>query len=302
MENFIKSQYLPNSAIGVIPPICTKVHWGNNTNRAPVISHWRTYARQTEINSDREQIKNKVKMNIALDTNIWIYLTKDTFFKLWTKFKEMKETGEITVIINDIILKEWARNKPTTIKTLTNNIKNEYKSALNLSNYLQGEVKTNYLQTIAEYKDEANRIKKAEKRVDEVETFMKSCKIIETTEAQKLFISELVINKKPPFQNNKNNFNDALILRNICEYVKVEYPALYDLIYVSNNPDDFIIKGTNEVYQDIFKDLKPIRLKNVTELGEALKLAPELIEDFDEWLNIQLDNQAMYELDIMRGK
>lgn len=241
-------------------------------------------------------------MNIALDTNIWIYLTKDTFFELWMKFKEMRESGEIKIIVNDIILKEWSRNKPTTIKTLTDNIKNEYKTALNLSNYLQGEMKANYLQIISEYKDETNRIKKAEERVEEIEAFMKSCTIIETTQAQKLFIAELSINKKRPFQNNKNNFNDALILRNICEFVESEFPALYDLIYVSNNPDDFIDKKTKEVYQEIFKDLKPIRLKNVTQLGEALKLAPELIDDFDEWLEIQLDNQTMYELDIMRGK
>jgi len=241
-------------------------------------------------------------MNIALDTNIWIYLTKDTFFELWTKFKEMKESGEINVIVNDIILKEWERNKPTTIKTLTNNIKNEYKSALNLSNYLQGNAKTDYLQTISEYKDEANRIKKAKDKVEEVEAFIKSCTRIETTEAQKLFIAELSINKNPPFQNNKNNFNDALILRNICEFVDNEAPALYDLIYVSNNPDDFIDKGTKKVYSELLAGLNPIRLKNVTELGEALKIAPELIEDFNEWLDIQLDNQAMYELDIMRGK
>ncbi len=241
-------------------------------------------------------------MNIALDTNIWIYLTKDTFFELWTKFKEMKENGEIKVIVNDLILKEWARNKSTTIKTLTSNIKNEYKSALNLSNYLQGDARANYLQIISEYKDEANRIKKAVERVEEVEAFMKTCTIIETTQEQKLFIAELSTNKNPPFQNNKNNFNDALILRNICEFVDNGAPALYDLIYVSNNPDDFIDKDTKEVHQDLFRDLKPIRLKNVTELGEALKLAPELIEDFDEWIEIQLDNQAMYELDIIRGK
>ncbi|SDD38860.1 PIN domain-containing protein [Williamwhitmania taraxaci] len=167
---------------------------------------------------------------------------------------------------------------------------------------MQGDAKTNYLNTISEYKDEANRIKKAEERVEEVEAFMKSCIIIETTEAQKLFIAELSTNKNPPFQNNKNNFNDALILRNICEFVENEVPALYDLIYVSNNPDDFVDKETKEVYSDLLVGLNPIRLKNVTELGEALKLAPELIEDFDEWLEIQLDNQAMYELDIMRGK
>jgi hypothetical protein len=240
--------------------------------------------------------------NVVLDTQIWIYLTKDTFYELWMKFKEMKENGEIKVIVNDIILKEWARNKETTIKNLTNSIKNEYKSALNLANYLTAETKENYLQGISEYKSEANRISKANTRVDEVETFMNSCTFINTTNAQKLFIAELATNKKPPFQNNKNNFNDALILRNICEFVESEFPLLYDLIYVSNNPDDFIDKATKEVYDDLFANLKPIRLKNVTELGEALKLAPELIEDFDAWLDHQLDNEAMYQLDIMRGK
>lgn len=240
--------------------------------------------------------------NIVLDTQIWIYLTKDTFYELWIKFKEMKENGEIRVIVNDIILKEWARNKETTIKNLTNCIKNEYKSALNLANYLTAETKEKYLQVISEYKTEANRIKKANARVEEVETFMNSCTRINTTDAQKLFIAELATNKKPPFQNNKNNFNDALILRNICEFVESEFPLLYDLIYVSNNPEDFIDKATKEVYDDLFANLKPIRLKNVTELGEALKLAPELIEDFDAWLDQQLDNEAMYQLDIMRGK
>lgn len=241
-------------------------------------------------------------MNIALDTNIWIYLTKSSFFGLWTKFKEMKENGDITIIVNDIILKEWARNKPTTIRTLTTNIQNEYNSAKNLSKYLQDDAKANFLQTISEYIEEPNRIQKAIARIEEIEAFMKSCTFIETTEAQKLFIAELAITKDPPFQNNKNNFNDALIIRNICEFVESAIPFLYDLIYVSKNPDDFVDKSTNEVHKGIFSGLKPIRLKNVTELGEALNLAPELMEDYNEWLGYQLDNQLMFDLDTMRGR
>lgn len=233
--------------------------------------------------------------NIALDTNIWIYLTNDTFFDLWNKFKEMQNNGEIRIIVNDIIIKEWHRNKPTTIKNLTNNIKSEYKSAQNLSNYLSGETKEIYIKTISEYKDESNRIQKAQQRVNEVEAFMNTCTIIETTAAQKLFIAELATNKKAPFHNNKNNFNDALILRNICEFVGSEYPQLYDLIYVSNNPDDFTDKETKEVYEDLLVGLKPVRLKNVTQLGEALKLAPELMEDFDSWLEYQLDTYYDYD-------
>ncbi len=238
--------------------------------------------------------------NIALDTCNWIYLTKDRLFEFWKRFKEMKENDEIRVIVNDVILIEWERNKATTIKTLTESIRNEFISAKNLSNYLSGEIKQNYLKIISEYKDEQSRLAKAEARVEEVEAFMKSCEIIKVTEQQKLFISNMAINKLPPFHNNKNNFNDALILKNICEFVGSEIPFLYDLIYVSNNPVDFIDPNTKTVYESI--SIPPIRLKNVTQLGEALQLAPELFEDFDAWLDQKLDDEAMYKLDIMRGK
>lgn len=239
---------------------------------------------------------------IALDTNIWIYLTKETFYELWLKLKKGKEDGDFEIIINDIILKEWARNKATTINKLVEIIKADYKAALNLSRYFSGEEKEKFTQAVSFYKDENNRIKKAEEKVQEIESFMNTCTCINVTKQQKLFISELAIEKHPPFQNNKNNFNDSLIIRNIAEYVKSEFPFQYDLIYISNNPDDFTDKKTGEIYPELLKGLEHVRIKSVTELGEALKLAPELIEDFDAWLDAELDNQAMYELDIMRGK
>lgn len=239
---------------------------------------------------------------IALDTNIWIYLTKDTFYELWVKLKQGKEDGDFEIIVNDVIWKEWIRNKTTTIRTLTENIKNEYKNALNLSRYLSGEEKEKFIQTLSFYKDESNRIKKAEERVQEIESFMNTCTCIHVTEEQKLFVSDLAIEKHPPFQNNKNNFNDSLIIRNIAEYVKSEFLFQYDLIYISNNPDDFTNKKTGEIYSELLEGLEYVRIKSVTELGEAFKLAPECVEDFDAWLEMELDNQAMYELDIMRGK
>ena len=240
--------------------------------------------------------------NIVLDTNIWVYLTKDSYFKLWNKFKEMKDNNEIKILVNDVIISEWNRNKQKTIERLTESIKNEYKGAKNLANYFNEEDKIEYLKYISEYKDEPTRIEKAENRVQEIENFMNSCQNVEVTDKQKLFISELAINKQPPFQNNKNNFNDALILRNILELVQNETPFLYDLIFVSNNPSDFIDKETGEIYNTLMDGLNPIRLKNVTQLAEALKLAPELIDDFDSWLDHQLDMEAQYQLDIMRGK
>jgi predicted nucleic acid-binding protein len=239
---------------------------------------------------------------IALDTNIWIYLTKDTFFELWTKLKEMKDDGQLEIIVNDVILKEWERNKENTIKSLANGIKSEYTTAINLANYLEIQEKKDFLKIITTYKSEAERITKATQKVTEVEDFIKSCTIINVTEAQKLFVANLAIEKVPPFQNNKNNFNDALIFRNVCEYSSNQIPWLYDLIYVSNNPDDFIDRKTSEVHKELFEDLKSIRLKNVTQLGEALNLAPEFMEDFDDWLEDQLEQKAYMDWEISRGK
>ena len=239
---------------------------------------------------------------IVLDTNIWIYLTKDTFNELLIELKGKAIYEEIEIVVNDVIVKEWHRNKEKTIKALVESIKSEYKSAIRLASHMDEPSKTKFLETLSEYKDEEKRIEKAEKKVQEVEDFMTSCKILEVTEEQKLFVSNLAIDKKPPFENNKNNFNDALIIRNICQDANSTFPSRYDLIYVSNNPQDFIDKETKEVHSSLMDAMNPIRLKTVTELGLALKLAPELIEDFDDWLDSQLQWQAELEFDMKRGK
>jgi len=239
---------------------------------------------------------------IALDTNIWIYLTKEVFFELFVKLKQGKEDEEFTVLVNDVVIKEWQRNKAKTISSLADSIKIEYKAAKSLANHLSGEAKTKLLESLAEYKDEASRIRKATDRVNSVEEFMLSCKVFDTTEKQKLYVANLAIEKQPPFQNNKNNFNDALNYRSFCEFTEDSFPHQYDLIYVSNNPDDFIDKQTKEVHASITDGLSSMSIKNVTDLGEALQLAPELIDDFDDWIDAQLEDEAMYQLDIMRGK
>ncbi|MFV9552589.1 PIN domain-containing protein [Algibacter sp. PT7-4] len=239
---------------------------------------------------------------IVLDTNIWIYLTKDTFSELLIELKGKAIYEEIEIVVNDVIIKEWHRNKEKTIKSLVESIKSEYKSAIRLSSHMDEPSKTKFLETLSEYKDEEKRIEKAEMKVQEVEDFMTSCKTLKVTQEQKLFVSNLAIDKKPPFENNKNNFNDALIIRNVCEDANYTFPSRYDLIYVSNNPQDFIDKETKEVHSSLMDGMNPIRLKTVTELGLALKLAPELIEDFDDWLDSQLQWQAELEFEIKRGK
>jgi hypothetical protein len=62
------------------------------------------------------------------------------FYIFYTAQFEQREAEVIPIeqnrlSVNDVILKEWERNKFSTISALTISIKNEYKSALNLANY-----------------------------------------------------------------------------------------------------------------------------------------------------------------------
>ena len=241
---------------------------------------------------------------IGIDTNIWIYLAKSTsLVEIWKKLVSMQQNSEIQIFINEAVMFEWKRNKQTTIESVTKEIKKEYDSAKRIADYLPTETKVAYLEIISKYSDEKNRIAQAEARVEEVEKFMiENCSSVPVTESQKLYIAELAIHNKPPFQNRKNNYNDALILRSLCEFIIKENYVLHDLIYVSNNPDDFIDKSTNKVHSSLLDGVENIRLKNVTDLGHALHIAPNLVEEINQWLEYELQSESMYQLDVIRGK
>lgn len=239
---------------------------------------------------------------IAIDTNIWIYLSKDIFHELFQKLKALKNNDEIEILTNDIVIHEWLRNKETTIKSLSESIKQEYKSAKKIAQYLEDDKREAFLEFLKEIDSEEKRVQKAIEKVQEIEDIINSCTKIEVTEQQKLYISNLAIDKKGPFNNNKNNFNDALILRNFAEYCENNYPQKYDLIYVSNNPKDFCDPDTGEIFEVLKQNLEHIRIKSVTELGQAFDLSNELIDDFEDWLESALEQYQMEQFEISRGK
>lgn len=252
-------------------------------------------------------MKNSI---LAFDTNIWINLAKSGKSAMLDEIIQSHNDGGLRIIVNDVIKLEWQRNKKTTIKSLTESIKSEYKCAKKIATYIQDQAeKEQYLQILSSYKDETVRIKAAQSVVQKVEDFMNRCEMVTVTDEEKLHIASLAIEKKPPMHNNKNNFNDALIARNFCNYVanviKNEsnaMPMKYDFIYVSENAQDFIDPQTKNIFNTITEGIETFSILNTKELHTALEMRSELIEDFDEWLETALEQHAFLEWEIMRGK
>src|SRR5690606_19932049 len=121
-------------------------------------------------------------------------------------------------------------------------------------------------------KEEKIRIKLAESKVDEIESFLKSSKKVVVSEKLKLEAVELALKKHPPFHLNKNNFGDALILLSTTDYIAKNNYVLFDTIFVSDNYKDYCTSSTSTEIHPEIKTLLPtnVRLNFTRNIGEAL--------------------------------
>ena len=240
---------------------------------------------------------------LAFDTNIWIYMVEERFYQFFKELKEQKNKGFVDIIVSDIVKKEWNRNKESVRKKVIDEIKTEYRHTKQLSEFIQDSHARNaFLEHLAFCKDEKARCQAAENRISEIELFMNECTEITVNEQQILYVAQLAIDKQPPMHNNKNNFNDALILRNYYQYVEDKVckegnavPSKYDFIYFSNNSKDFIDSQTGEVYKTIIQIQPSVRTyisKDIADFARVLELSSDLIDDFDDWVQSQLEWEA----------
>lgn len=130
---------------------------------------------------------------MGLYINIWIYLTKENYAPLFEKLRQKTSDGEVELIVNDVIISEWYRNKENTIQNLLKSITNEHKSTKNLIKFLLDEQKDMFNLLLEYISSNDKRHQKAELRVDAIEKLLLNSKKMEVTDEQKLFVAKMAI-------------------------------------------------------------------------------------------------------------
>jgi len=234
---------------------------------------------------------------LILDTNIWLYLANglnpitekdqgNLHFELLQVLKDHKQQGDIKILINDIILKEWKRNKEHTkykIKKLQNKLDNVEGSFKHIKKYVESSTDKIQKEYAEGLKKEINSNKK---HIQNVENFLhKDCDKIQITKEQKLQIFDLAITNKAPFHNNKNNIADASILFSAADYLNEKLTrGDTEAIFVSNNITDFTDGNETEAFHPgIVEALNGTKIKFKRILPTALELSKELIIQIEEF-------------------
>lgn len=262
-------------------------------------------------------------MTLVLDTNIWIYLAKGEHPIVLQKLLEKFNNKEIEFLVSSLQIDEWKRNKDTIIKQIKHAIQFQTQNAQTISEYLEGNEKTSFTKTLADFKNSEPRLlEAAEKRFSLIEDILTTKSLIAIfTDDDKIEVANWAIEKKAPFHRNNNSYADALILLSTVKFVQEhsQHTSPYvgeskkkivaDSVFVSYNSDDFSkdLKGADKdlIHPDLEPLLNSVHMKFERNIGKVLALSEALQKEIDkywEYIDDLIDSHIEWQAEIMRGK
>ncbi|MBK9477854.1 MAG: DUF4935 domain-containing protein [Bacteroidia bacterium] len=206
---------------------------------------------------------------LCCDTNVWINISNsEEPVRLLNILHEEISKGTIKLVVPEIILKEWQRNKIEKIEErIESNIKSQISGLHKLSNFVENEsrnifeeesIRAEMIQVqrlVLELKakltkHKATLIDSAKQNINLVEIIFNhpNTIILEADKKSSERVITLAIERKFPFDGKKNNFADCLIFFQYYHYLVKE--KVSNAHFVSNNKEDYFPKEMlHEVYR-----------------------------------------------------
>ncbi len=251
---------------------------------------------------------------LTLDTNTWIYLANGTEpARLLTFVRQEVDKGNIKILVPDLIIKEWDKNKDKAVKQGSIKHFKDITQALdrivkllgdkaerNIINFLldEREDKAYFTDFVETYKKKRNEIEEAIsdniKLIDDLFRH-KTTEIIKVNEKEYVKAGQYALEKKAPFRN-KNSFADALIVFSLLDYVKQK--QIEGALFITYNTNDFCNKkdGKHDLHPDLKPDFEETKTKFYTIVGKAINtIKTDIVSKEElEWIK-QMQEEAEWE-------
>ena len=180
---------------------------------------------------------------VTFDSDIWLNLLKESgeennsidAIEFWI------ENEDISILLPEIILVEWANNRASKVKTLSDDWKNFYNRVKNVlgTEVLIGQ---NTPENIKELVN--NQLSRVES------IFENNATKIPITDEIRIKATHIAFAKEKPF-GSKNSMGDALIYLSMSDYI--EKNALQNCVFVTDNYSDYSLsdKERHNVHTDL---------------------------------------------------
>lgn len=233
-----------------------------------------------------------MKLRLLIDTSVWLDLTKDPrHLPLLDALFAMIETSEVELILPQIVLDEFARNRDRVMASSRASLSSHFKRVKEaIVQFAPEEGRSEVLRQLNEID---HRIATGGQAVNEavelIEKLFTTAEPISTTEDIKARAADRAIAKVAPFHRQMNGIGDAIIIETYIDAVS-EREGDDTLAFITHNTHDFSQKGadTRLPHPDLAVLFDDTTSRYSTNLGALLnEYASDLIEEstFDREYN-----------------
>lgn len=226
-------------------------------------------------------------VKLLIDTCVWLDIAKTTKGeKVLGLLEEFVKQGKISLIVPDIIISEFNRNRERVVNDAGKSLSSHFDKVKEMIKTHGG--KDNQDLIISQLDDLNHKIStlgesifSSMQRIDKL--FAESA-IIQITDDIKLRAVQRAIDKKAPFHLSKNSIGDAIIIECYANFKLINDSQPFHFMFVTHNKNDFSLRSGNQKipHEDIAGIFESIKSSYFIDLPEALNsIDPELVEESD---------------------
>ncbi|MGQ3048058.1 MAG: PIN domain-containing protein [Niveispirillum sp.] len=181
-----------------------------------------------------------MKLHLLIDTSVWLDLAKDyQQLPLLDALAVMKDAGELALIVPQVVVDEFDRNKERVIADSKRSLSSHFK--LVREALLKFAPEEGRKTTLEQVNDVDHRIatggEAMNDAIDIIEKMFASSEKIEITDAVKARAADRAILKVAPFHRQRNGIDDAILIE-----------AYIDALAERNDPEDVYAFVTHNIH------------------------------------------------------
>lgn len=250
---------------------------------------------------ERERRGPTLKLHILIDTCVWLDMAKDhRQLPLLDALFAMTEADEIVLVLPEIVVEEFARNRAKVLAASKASLSSHFKRVKDaIVQFAPEEGRQATLQQLNEVDHKiATGGGAVNEAFDLIENIFKTTATIPTTESLKARAAERAISKIAPFHRHVNSIGDAIIFESYIDAL-AEREGDDVFAFVTHNTQDFSQKGadTRLPHADLAAHFDGLHSRYLTTLGPLLnEYASDLIEEITFDREYSQESRALSEL------
>ena len=190
---------------------------------------------------------------MMLDTCVLLDIsTRKADLPIVSALEELVSAGSARLVIPDLVVTEFARNKDDVAEKTRRRLSQEFKQVRSVVEEFGGSNKDHAIEVLTEVGSRLPLLSEANyATISRVERLIETSLKVQTTDVAKLAAVARGLDKRAPFHISKNSTADAIIIELFAEFVERERSRGNSFLFITHNHHDFSSKDHREPHQDL---------------------------------------------------